>query len=69
MKQINTHTVHSVICGHDKSAPYSGCTWVNVNNPQRTFRRRRGPIHRARPHRITTNYCALVRKHTLDRTK
>ena len=24
----NIHT--SVICGHDKSAPYSGCTWVNV---------------------------------------
>ena len=22
------HTVHSVIRGHDKSAPYSGCTWV-----------------------------------------
>ncbi|WP_276647593.1 hypothetical protein, partial [Prevotella pallens] len=21
------HTVYSVICGHDKSAPYSGCTW------------------------------------------
>ena len=26
----NVHTVYSVICGHDKSAPYSGCTWVNV---------------------------------------
>ena len=23
----NVHTVYSVICGHDKSAPYSGCTW------------------------------------------
>ena len=23
----NVHTMYSVICGHDKSAPYSGCTW------------------------------------------
>ena len=48
----NVHTVHSVICGHDKSRPFtpnyinaithhSGCTWVNVNNPQRTFRNMR----------------------------
>ena len=49
----NVHTVYSMICGHDKSAPYSGCTWVNVNNPQHTFRRRRGPIHRARPQTYT----------------
>ena len=24
----NVHSVYSVICGHDKSAPYSWCTWV-----------------------------------------
>ena len=26
----NVHTVYSMICGHDKSAPTMGCTWVNV---------------------------------------
>ena len=26
----NVHTVYSVICGHDKIGPYSGCTWINV---------------------------------------
>ena len=52
-----------------QSVCWSGYVRLRVNNPQRTFRRRRGPIHRARPHRITTNYCAFVRKHTLDRTK
>ena len=40
MKQRNTHTIYSVICGHDKSAPTVGargvnvgarwCTWVNI---------------------------------------
>ena len=30
MKQINTHTVYSVICGHDKSAPTVGVRGVNV---------------------------------------
>ncbi len=30
MKQRNTHTVYSVIFGHDKLAPYSGCTWINI---------------------------------------
>jgi len=29
-ERINIHSVYSVICGHDKSDPYSGCTWVNV---------------------------------------
>ena len=58
----NVHTVCSVICGHDKSAPTVGARGyilhvrgVNVvvrGQSQRTFRRRRGPIHRARSHRI-----------------
>ena len=33
MKYRNTHTVYSVICGHDKSTPTVGarwCTWVNI---------------------------------------
>ena len=30
MKQRNIYTVYFVICGHDKSAPYSGWTWVLV---------------------------------------
>ena len=51
----NVHTVHSVICGHDKSAP----KWVYVNNPQHTFRRRRGrfiaPVH--------TNYINAITYH------
>ena len=34
-------SVYSVICGHDKSAPYSGCTWCK-RWCTRTIRRRRG---------------------------
>ncbi|WP_276640417.1 hypothetical protein [Prevotella pallens] len=30
MKHRNTHTVYSVICGHDKSAPTVGARGVNV---------------------------------------
>ena len=41
----NVHTVYSVICGHDKSAPTVGARGLNVvmrGQSQRTFRRRRG---------------------------
>ena len=30
MKQRNTHTVHSVICGHDKSPPTVDARGVNI---------------------------------------
>ena len=53
-----------------QSVCWSGYVRWRVNNPQRTFRRRRGSIHRARF--TPNNYkllCAPVRKHTLDKTK
>ena len=69
---INNSSIHSVgvgdrfiapvhtelyKCNHASQWVYVGKTLVVHGYPQRTFRRRRGSIHRARPHRITTNYC------------
>ena len=48
--------MYSVICGHDKSAPYSGCTWCKCWCT-RIIRSVHSvgvgePIHRARPHEL-----------------
>ena len=52
INERNTHSMYSVICGHDKSAPTMGVRGINVGvreQPQRTFRRRRdrfiAPVH------------------------
>ena len=52
-----------------QSVCWSGYVRLRVNNSSVHSVGVGGPIHRARPHQITTNYCALVRKHTLDKTK